>query len=81
MELMLGMQPMTTYDAMATPMYDAFTPVAHIQPYTALPPRVSLTSRNTKDTYGAKVSATMDFTRPDAAPARALFDVIAHNHK
>jgi hypothetical protein len=42
MELILGLEPMSQYDAAATPMYNAFQPTPVLTPFTALPARVPL---------------------------------------
>ncbi len=78
-ELMLGLKPLSTYDAMAVPLYAAFSPQAQLQPFNALPPRVSLTTRNGTNAYGAKVSQALNFSRPDANPAGVLMQILAHN--
>jgi DNA-binding beta-propeller fold protein YncE len=78
-ELILGMKPLSTYDAMAVPMYDAFTATLHPQPYQAVRPQVDMTAKNPKSAYGAKVSAELDFSRPDTAPPGLLLDILAHN--
>jgi hypothetical protein len=46
MELILGLPPMTQYDALATPMYNVFTTEAVLAAYTHLPARVDLLARN-----------------------------------
>ncbi len=46
MELILGLNPMTHYDAGATPMVRVFTPVADTKPFDAEKPRVPLDARN-----------------------------------
>ncbi|MBV8197979.1 MAG: hypothetical protein JO263_07575 [Candidatus Eremiobacteraeota bacterium] len=79
MELILGMHPLSTYDAMALPLYSAFGTAPHLQPFTTLPPRVSLTARNRRVAYGAALSARLDFTRPDATDPAILNDILAHN--
>ncbi|HZT14218.1 MAG TPA: beta-propeller fold lactonase family protein [Candidatus Baltobacteraceae bacterium] len=78
-EVLLGLAPLSIYDAAARPLYDAFasTPV-NAAPFTAIPPRVSVTAVNARTAYGAARSARMDFTRPDAAPASELNDILAH---
>ena len=48
MELILGLEPMTQYDASATPFYNAFTPTPSLSPYTALPPRVPIDEKTGK---------------------------------
>ena len=66
-ELMLGLPPMNRYDAMATPLYDAFTMKPNMAPYTALE-RTVPDAYNTKSSTGARWSAMMDFDGPDRAP-------------
>ena len=78
-EIILGMPPLSTYDAMAVPMYGAFDSTLRLLPYQAVPPQVDTTAKNPKTAYGAKVSAALDFSRPDAAPAGMLLDILAHN--
>lgn len=75
-ELMLGMKPLSTYDTMSVPLSAAFEPAAHLEPFDAIAPKVDTTARNAKTAPGAKVSATLDFTRPDAAPPGVLRGII-----
>jgi YVTN family beta-propeller protein len=69
MELILGVGPMSQFDAAATPMSTAFTSTPNLRPYTALMPQVSLVATNGPNAPLAGVSAGMDFSRPDAQPA------------
>jgi len=46
MELILGLRPLALTDALATPMYDAFTTQPDFTPYTAIKPTQSLTETN-----------------------------------
>jgi hypothetical protein len=78
-ELMLGLKPLSTYDAMAVPLYDAFSPNAQMQPFNAIAPKVSLTTRNATHAYGAKVSEVLNFSRPDANEPGVLLQILAHN--
>jgi len=68
MELMLGLQPLSTYDGMAVSLRAAFSPVARLAPYTVIPPKISLYNRNLKTAYNARLTAKLDFSRPDANP-------------
>jgi YVTN family beta-propeller protein len=77
MELILGLPPMTQYDAAATPMYSLFSSRADLTPYTSLPPRVDLMARNLSTAYGARESHQMDFSQPDRLTAK---QVVALNH-
>jgi YVTN family beta-propeller protein len=66
MGLILGLAPLTHFDAGARPMASVFQNTPDLTPYVAEPPRVSLTDRNPGGTANAAASARMDFSRPDA---------------
>jgi hypothetical protein len=72
MELILGLPPLTQYDAGATPMFNCFSTTAQIAAYHPLTPGVNLTARNTEKSPGAKESAKMNFREYDCAPEDAL---------
>ena len=72
MELILGLPPLTQYDAGATPMHNCFTNIAVLTPFKPLTPGVDLQAKNTKRSPGAKESAQMDFRDYDRAPEDAL---------
>ena len=74
MELILGLQPMTQFDAAATPMFNAFTAEAKTEPYAALPARVDLRATNTVAAWGTKLK--FDFAKEDAADDRLFNEVI-----
>jgi len=77
-ELILGLPPMSAYDAAALPLYDAFASTADLRPYDALPEHVDLNARNTAAAYRARDSARLDFSREDAVPDAVLNDIITH---
>ncbi|HLI97359.1 MAG TPA: alkaline phosphatase family protein [Candidatus Baltobacteraceae bacterium] len=79
-EMMLGMKPLSTYDAMAAPMYSAFSSTPDMRPYTAIAPQIDITRRNQKTAYGAEQSARLNFSRPDAIAPAALNRILARNH-
>jgi hypothetical protein len=76
MELILGLPPMSQYDAAATPMYNAFQTTPSLAPYTALPARVSLTEVNGGDAWGARASAQMNFAEADMTPEYELNEIV-----
>jgi phosphoesterase family protein len=80
MEIMLGMRALSTYDAMAIPMDDAFAATPRMQAFTAVRPDVDLSAKNTKLAFGATISATLDFSRPDAVRPGVLLSILARNH-
>jgi DNA-binding beta-propeller fold protein YncE len=76
MELILGLKPMSQFDAAALPMYDSFQPKADLAPYKHRPANVSLTARNGRSAWGAELSAKMDFSKEDAADDLLLNEVV-----
>jgi WD40 repeat protein len=75
-ELILGLKPMSQYDAAATPMFNAFQSMPDLRPYAAIPARFDLEQKNTKLTWGEKASRTMDFSKEDAVDDLLLNKVI-----
>ena len=76
MELILGMPPMTQYDAAATPMYNAFTMKPMFTPYDHIPARIDIEERNLAGAYRQDRMETMDFTKEDAAPDIEFNEII-----
>ena len=76
MELILGLPPMSQYDAAATPMYRCFTSVPDFTPYNSLPANIDITEKNTKETASAKLSATFDFSKEDRVSDLLFSEVI-----
>ena len=79
-EIILGLRPLSTYDAMAVPLYTAFRQTPDLRAYVAIAPKIDVTRRNTKTAFGARLSAHLDFSRPDAAPPQILNGILAQNH-
>jgi hypothetical protein len=76
MELMLGLRPMTTFDAGARPMANSFQAAANPAPYTAEKPRIALDERNPAVSGTAARSARMDFSEADRIDDDELNDVL-----
>jgi hypothetical protein len=74
-ELILGIPPMSQYDAAATPMWRCFNTTPDLTPFHALPANVDLTDKNIAWNEMAKKSAGLDFTKEDRIPD-ALFNEI-----
>lgn len=72
MELILGLPPMTQYDAGATPMFRCFTNTLTAAPHQVIEPKTDLMAKNTPASPGAKASAMMDFDEYDEAPEDEL---------
>jgi phospholipase C len=76
MELILGLAPLSQYDAAAIPMVLAFQDEADTTPFTALPNRFPLDSLNAPDAFGAELSMRMNLEELDAAPEELLNEII-----
>jgi len=75
-ELILGLTPMSQYDAAAAPLYNAFTGTPNIATYQRLVPRVPTDEKNLPGSFGAAASLAMDFSVEDRAPEVLLNDII-----
>ncbi len=76
MELILGLPPMSQYDAAATPMFDCFTGAFDPSPYETKPARISLTTMNKEDAYGARISEELPLEEVDEAPDDLFSQII-----
>jgi len=77
MELILGLPPLSQYDAAATPMYRAFRSKPELAPFDHREPRIPLDEKNARTAWGAEASAAMDLdTEADLAPELALNEVL-----
>ncbi len=65
MELILGLAPLSQFDAAARPMFASFTDKADLAPYVAEPARIDLNQVNAPTAYGAERSMKMDFDEYD----------------
>ena len=79
LELILGLQPMTQFDAAATPMFNAFQAKADLRPYDAVPAQVDLDARNTPASWGSATSGKMDFSKEDATDEQQLNEIVWHS--
>jgi hypothetical protein len=76
MELILGLEPMSQYDAAATPMYRAFTMKPTPAPFARREARVSITEMNGPGAPGAAASAAMNFEEADLTPELELNEIL-----
>jgi hypothetical protein len=76
MEFMMGLNPMTQFDAAARLMASVFQKTADAAPYTAEKARISLTERNPLNGPGAKEAGEMAFAEADENDDLALNDVL-----
>jgi hypothetical protein len=76
MELILGMRPMSQFDAAATPMYRSFHPTPDTAPYRSVVPKTDLNELNTKVAWGSGRSRKLNFKKEDAADDLVLNEII-----
>ena len=72
LELILGLPPMSQYDAAALPLWACFTPKPNARPYTLRPATTPQDVRNTAFNAPARRSLKFDLSREDAAPDLAF---------
>lgn len=75
-ELILGMPPMSQYDAAATPMWRSFSATPDLTVFNSLPANIDLTEKNTAWNELAKKSAGFDFTQEDRVPDDLFNEVL-----
>lgn len=75
-ELILGLPPMTQYDAAATPMFNVFTNKPDSTSFKSLPSLVNLNDKNGKVNSLSLRSGKFDFSKEDAVPDLEFTDVI-----
>jgi len=76
MELILGLKPMSQFDAAARPLYDVFTATPDYAPYQALPATWPLDEKNSAEAPMQKESAALNLEREDANPDLLFNEII-----
>jgi DNA-binding beta-propeller fold protein YncE len=76
MELILGLKPMSQFDAAARPMCQSFQSKPDLTAYKHVVPDVDLSEKNKSTAWGAKLSEDFDLTKEDAVDDLLLNEVI-----
>ena len=76
MELILGLKPMSQYDAGATPMFRSFTAKPDFTPYQLVQSNVNLKDINTAYTPAAKRSEGLNFAEVDSNDDNEFNDIL-----
>lgn len=76
MELILGLPPMSQYDAAAVPLFECFTSTPDFKPYTVKQPLIDLDTRNVANNESSRRSEQFNFAKEDAAPDLDLNEVV-----
>jgi len=75
-ELILGIPPMSQFDAGATPMWRSFTATPDYAPFEAVPARVDIHEKNWAWNELSERSSKFDFSKEDQAPDLEFSEVI-----
>jgi YVTN family beta-propeller protein len=76
MELILGLEPMSQFDAAARPMANAFTGTPDLTPYRCRPAGADREAKNTATAWGAEASKRLDLDREDRADDLTFNEII-----
>jgi hypothetical protein len=76
MELILGLRPMSQFDAAARPLYASFSSTPDYSPYTHKPARVSLTEINLRDAPMQRESSQLNLEKEDSNPDVLFNEII-----
>ncbi|MBU1373043.1 MAG: beta-propeller fold lactonase family protein [Bacteroidetes bacterium] len=75
-ELVLGLPPMSQYDAAALPFYDCFTPNINLKSFHHIETNINLNERNVAVNSSSKKSESFNLAKEDAVPDLELNEVI-----
>jgi YVTN family beta-propeller protein len=75
-ELILGLEPMSQYDAAATPLYGSFQMKPNYTPYQHREAQISIQEMNADSDYGAADSLAIDFRDPDRIPMQRMNEIL-----
>ena len=75
-ELILGIPPMTQYDASSPTLWRCFTNTPDLTAFLALPANVDLRDKNTASNEWARKSSGIDLTREDRVPERLFNEIL-----
>jgi hypothetical protein len=76
MELILGLPPLSQYDAAARPMFNSFTDKADLAPYSHEKALIDLDAVNKQTAYGVERSNKMDFSDYDLVDDFELNEIL-----
>ena len=76
MELCLGLDPLSQFDAAARPLSNAFTAESDTSPYRARPAGADLKAKNRETAWGAEASRTLDLASEDRADDLVFNEII-----
>ncbi len=75
-ELILGLEPMSQYDAAAEPMWRCFTSTPTLTPFITRALQVDINEKNKVENVWQRISEKLDFSKEDRTPDRLFTEVI-----
>jgi phospholipase C len=75
-ELILGMPPLTQYDAAATPMWRSFNATPNLSTFKVRPCTVDLNEKNVIKNRFSAISNTLDFSKEDLVPDQVFNEIL-----
>jgi YVTN family beta-propeller protein len=75
-ELILGLPPMSQYDAAATPMFNSFMARPDLTPFKSVPSNINLKDKNTARNETARLSDEIDLSKEDLVPDMLFSQII-----
>ncbi len=75
-ELILGLPPMSQYDAAALPMFNCFTATPNLTPFKSVPSNINLDDKNTATNNTARLSEKIDLSKEDMVPDMLFSQII-----
>jgi YVTN family beta-propeller protein len=75
-ELILGIPPMSQYDAAATPMFRSFNQTADLTPFVAKSLQTDINAKNVHESVWQRKSEQFDFTKEDRVVTKEFNEVI-----
>ena len=75
-ELILGLPPMSQYDAAAEPMWRCFSSELNTKPFISKPLQVNINEKNSVENAWQRMSEKFDFTKEDKINNRDFNEVI-----
>ena len=76
MELILGLDPMSQFDASARPMFNSFTATPDFKTYVKRAPKVDIKARNLSTAWGAEKSLKLNLDKEDQADDLVFNEII-----
>jgi len=76
MEMILGLPPLSEFDASARPLFNSFAASPDTSPYRVRDPLTDITEKNIAGAYGEEESGRMNFAAEDLAPDLRLNEII-----